>query len=94
MKKAIGIKMVYMCVGILIAVFSWSVAWADFYVVASGKRAKKTILVSPKNTETESGTALRNAIAGITDAGESNPYLIIIEPGIYNILFTLPYHYA
>jgi len=85
MKKAIRIKMVWICIGVLIAVISWSIAYADFYVVAAGKRAKKTILVSPKSTETASGTALKNALSGITDAGETNPYLIIIEPGIYDI---------
>ena len=85
MKKAIRIKMVWICMGVLIAVLSWSMVWADFYVVASGKKAKKTILVSPKSTETASGTALLNTLNGITDAGETNPYLVIIEPGIYDV---------
>jgi len=85
MKKARIKKMLLVCIVVLIAVLSWSITWADFYVVASGKRAKKTILVSPKSTETASGTALLNAMSGITGAGESNPYLIIIEPGVYNI---------
>jgi len=46
----------------------------------------RTVVVSPvPGDETASGTALRNAIDGITDASETNPYLVKIEPGIYNI---------
>ncbi len=66
---------------------TFNFAWADdgFYVVAVGKRAKRTILVSPQNSPTASGTALLNAINGITDASASNPYLVLIEPGIFDI---------
>jgi len=85
MKIACTKRMFYICMVVLIGIFSSSIAWADFYVIASGKRAKKTVLVSPKSTETASGTALLNAMSGISDAGETNPYLIIIEPGVYNI---------
>jgi len=85
MKIACTKRIFCICMVVLIGMFCSSIAWADFYVIASGKRAKKTILVSPKSTETASGTALLNAMAGITDAGETNPYLIIIEPGVYNI---------
>jgi len=56
-----------------------------FYVVAVGRKAKRTLLVSPQGTPTESGIALLSAVAGITDATESNPYLIVIEPGIYDL---------
>ena len=66
-------------------ILTYSLAMADFYVIAAGKKAKRTVLVSPKNTETESGTALLTALSGITDASAANPYLIIIEPGVYNI---------
>jgi len=60
-------------------------AWADIFVVTVANRAKKTVLVSPKGTETASGTALLAALAKITDASASNPYLILIEPGVYDI---------
>lgn len=71
---------------VFILIASWSaVAWADFYVIAAGNRAKRTVLVRPKSTETASGTALLKALAGITDASATNPYLIIIEPGVYDI---------
>lgn len=70
---------------LLLLVLLWSTAWADFYVIAAGKRAKRTVLVSPKSTATASGTALLNVLDSITNASESNPYLIIIEPGEYDI---------
>jgi hypothetical protein len=41
------------------------------------------------------GRVLRQTVAAITDASASNPYLIKIEPGVYNLdahsLFMLPY---
>jgi hypothetical protein len=72
---------------VLSLICGWSLAYADdgFYVIAAGKRAKRTVLVSPRNTQTESGTALLNALDKITGASESNPYLVIIEPGVYDI---------
>jgi hypothetical protein len=62
-----------------------SEAFADFYVIAGGKRAKRTVLVSPASTPSASGTALLKAIDGITDASSENPYLLKIEPGVYDI---------
>ena len=46
---------------------------------------KRTVVVSPVGTATENGTALLNALAGITDASATNPYLLKIEPGIYDV---------
>lgn len=79
-------RVCWICMLSICFVLGWSVfCWADFYVIAAGKRAKKTVLVSPKSTETESGEALLNALAQISLPSESNPYLIIIEPGVYDI---------
>jgi hypothetical protein len=69
----------------LVGVSATSFAQTDLYVVVAGKRAVRTVLVSPKSTAAESGTALLNALAGITDASASNPYLLVIEPGIYDV---------
>jgi hypothetical protein len=44
-----------------------------------------TVLVSPNGTASESGTALVAALAGITDAAASKPYLLKLEPGIYDV---------
>lgn len=86
MKIAAKERKFWICMLIIVFVLGWSVfCSADFYVIAAGKRAKKTVLVSPKATATQSGTALFDALARITDASEDNPYLIIIEPGIYDI---------
>ena len=46
---------------------------------------KNTIFVSTGASETESGTALLNALNGITDAAADNRYLLKLEPGIYNL---------
>jgi len=70
---------------------SASAARADFYVIPVPQKAsaanlyKKTVVVSPGNTDTESGTALLTAIDAITDASSTNRYLILIEPGVYDI---------
>ena len=70
-------------------VLGTGLAYADFYVISVGNRAKRTILVSPKATPAESGTALLSALDKITDASETNPYLIILEPGIYDLGTTI-----
>ena len=73
------------CVFVLVLVLSWSAsAWTDFYVIPVS-RAKRTVLVRPQSTQTASGTALLNALDAITDASATNPYLIIIEPGVFDI---------
>jgi len=70
---------------------SVSVARADFYVIPVPQKASaatlynKTVVVSPGNTAAESGTALLTAIDAIIDASSNNRYLIIIEPGVYDI---------
>ncbi|HEY3122638.1 MAG TPA: hypothetical protein VGK70_01075, partial [Thermoanaerobaculia bacterium] len=46
----------------------------------------RTVLVSPvPGDAAASGTALLNAIAGITDASVTNPYLVKIEPGVFDL---------
>jgi len=52
---------------------------------AGQRKYISTVVVSPAATETDSGTALRDAIDGIIDASEDTPYLVKIEPGIYDI---------
>jgi hypothetical protein len=51
----------------------------------TGKIYVKTVLVSPVGTAQQNGTALLNALAGITTASSTNPYLLKIEPGTYDI---------
>lgn len=48
-------------------------------------RAKRTVIVSPAASTGASGTALLVALAAITDASSSNPYVLKIEPGIYDL---------
>ena len=46
----------------------------------------RTIVVSPDPAdESKNGLLLRNAIAGITDNGPTRPYLVKIEPAIYDL---------
>lgn len=44
-----------------------------------------TLYVSASGSPTENGTALLNRLNGITDASDSNPYLIKLEPGLYDL---------
>jgi hypothetical protein len=45
----------------------------------------RTVIVSPAANAVSSGTALKNALAGITTASPTNPWLLKIEPGIYDL---------
>ncbi len=46
---------------------------------------ERTVLVSPVGTATQNGSALKNALGSITDATQTNPYLLKIEPGVYDL---------
>jgi hypothetical protein len=71
---------------VLMILVGSTAVWADdFYVIATGKATKRIVLVSPQGTATASGTALLEALSRITDASATNPYLIFIEPGIYDV---------
>jgi hypothetical protein len=48
-------------------------------------RYTRTVVVSPTGTPSQNGTALKNALSGITSASETNPYLLKIEPGVYDL---------
>jgi hypothetical protein len=45
----------------------------------------RTVIVSPGVTAVASGTALRAALAAITTASATKPYLVHVEPGIYDV---------
>lgn len=45
----------------------------------------RTILVSPVGSPTQNGTALVAAVNALTDASCDNPYLVRVEPGLYDI---------
>lgn len=61
---------------------AWSPA-AD----ATGVRYQRTVLVSPQATPNESGTVLIQSLQAINDASADKPYLLKIEPGIYDLGF-------
>lgn len=48
----------------------------------------RTVIVSPVGTDTQNGTALLDAMAGITTASAANPFLVHVEPGIYDLAGT------
>jgi hypothetical protein len=45
----------------------------------------RTVVVSPVGTPAQNGTALLAALNALTDASCSNPYLLRLEPGIYDV---------
>jgi hypothetical protein len=74
---------------------SASMARAEFYVVAiaGGAQLERTLVVSPEQTTADSGQALLDAVAGIVGASENSPYLVLVEPGEYDLgasTLTLP----
>lgn len=44
-----------------------------------------TVIVSPGATPAASGSLLAQALAGIIDASDARPYLLKIEPGVYQV---------
>lgn len=52
---------------------------------AFARAYERTVVVGPVGTPEQNGAALKNALAGITNASESNPYLLKIEPGVYDV---------
>ncbi len=54
-----------------------------------------TVIVSPVGTATQNGTALLNALAGLTGVSATQPYLLNLEPGVYDLgalpLIMIPY---
>lgn len=51
----------------------------------AGVAYARTVIVSPVGTATQNGTALLAALAGITTASATNPFLLKIEPGRYDL---------
>jgi hypothetical protein len=51
----------------------------------AGAALARTVVVSPEGDPAASGTALRAAMDGITDADADHPYLLKIEPGVYDL---------
>lgn len=45
----------------------------------------RTRVVHPVGTSAQNGTALKNALAGITTATSTDPWLLKIEPGTYDV---------
>lgn len=48
----------------------------------------RTVIVSPVGTDTQNGTALLDAMADITTASAANPFLVHVEPGVYDLAGT------
>ena len=85
MKKAYRIRMLSVFVPVFSLAVHTSPALAGFYVIPAKTDSPKTVVVSHTGSDTESGAALLAALDKITDASESNPHLIVIKPGAYNI---------
>jgi hypothetical protein len=81
-KEAFAMRRIFFFWARIFAVLlSFGAAWGDFYVIPVGKKFKRTVVVSPVGTVTKNGTTLLNALASITDASPTNPYMLKIEPG-------------
>ena len=86
MKVTHSIKILTILILVSAAVFYAGTALAGFFVIPIPvDNSKNTVTVSPVGTDSENGTVLLAALAKITDASNSNPYLIVIEPGAYDV---------
>jgi hypothetical protein len=52
----------------------------------------RTIVVSPVGTDSENGLALLTAVQGLTGSSATNPFLVKVEPGTYELNQTLAMH--
>ena len=50
-----------------------------------GLKLARTIVVGPTGTPTQNGTALKQALANITDNAADSRYVVKLEPGVYDI---------
>ena len=85
MEKVNKIKALSLFLLVGAALFYAGTAPAGFFVVPFEIKSDEYVLVRAEGTDLENGAALISALAEITDASESNPYLIVLEPGIYDI---------
>ena len=77
-------------VALFVTVLFAGTATAGFYVLPYSKddaseSSEHTVIVSHEGSDTESGTAFLAALDAITDASDSNRYLIVIQPGTYDV---------
>ncbi|MBK8598213.1 MAG: hypothetical protein IPN83_22070 [Holophagales bacterium] len=54
-----------------------------YYAPSTG--GSRTLLVGPVGTAAQNGAALLAALAGITTASATNPWLVKVEPGVYDV---------
>lgn len=70
---------------------------ASPYALRAGSLQKRTVVVSAEGTPQENGSALLQAVAGITDASASAPVAIELDAGLYDLgtqRVVLPSHTA
>ena len=60
----------------------YTTATADFYVIPVNKKIEHVILVAKKGGDF---TDVKEAIESITDANETNRYLVYVGPGVYHV---------
>ena len=85
MKKAYRLRMPAVFVLLSVLILYAGNASAGFYVIPVKTGSKNTVTISHTGSDTENGAALLAALEKITDASDSNRYLIVIEPGTYDI---------
>ena len=87
MKKACKIMRLKVLVLISAACLYAGSAFAGFYVIPIPVETKSDayVLVRANGTDTENGAALRAALDKITDAGPTKMYLVMLEPGTYDV---------
>ncbi len=73
--------------GILAVLMSAAPSYALIMLTNNTTEIGKIVIVSPQpgNSAIANGTALLNALNGITDASDTNPYVLKLGPGIYDL---------
>jgi len=72
---------------LIVFFMSSGVCWAAgaYLELGAVKKYTKTIIVAPVGSTSENGTLLLNSLNGIAGNSNENPFLLKLEPGIYDI---------
>ena len=81
-RRFLHVMVFFSCALLLMA---WPVAAGALVISGNNMIYTKTLVVGPVGSPAQNGVALLNACAGLVGASSTNPSLLKIEPGIYDI---------
>jgi hypothetical protein len=84
--RFLKVLLLFLFVSVLLAPLTVIAQTGDFYVIAANRKLKNIVTVAKSNGDF---TDPVTAVDSISDASSTNPYLVVIGPGVYTISRTL-----